>query len=64
MSFNLSSIITALLLISITLCSYNLSDSKSYSTYAAIAHCPSKAVESWSCKLCPNVSALVNVTYI
>jgi hypothetical protein len=52
------------LLLLIASCSYDLGQSKSNAYYAAITHCPSKEIESWTCKLCPNVSALVNVTYI
>ena len=44
--------------------SYNETLSKIYVTYAAIASCPSKCIEEWSCETTKNSPSLTDVSYI
>ena len=51
-------LVVFMVLIAFADCAYNREESIANNYYAAITHCPQKEVEAWSCKICPNITAL------
>lgn len=43
---------------------YNLTQSKQFQSYCVLTHCNRQLLVNWSCKLCPNLTTLHQITFI